>query len=148
MATTTATGLTPKQEAFAHAVASGKTQADAYRASFSATKMKATTIAQAASRLMADSNVSAMVERLRKPVADAAQVTLAGHLSRLSDLSDAAEKEGKYSAAVAAEIARGKAAGLYVERSEVTGKNGGPLTHATVTPEELAQAINNVREKF
>lgn len=140
--------LTPKQEAFAHAVASGKTQADAYRSAFNATKMKATTISQAASRLMADSNVCAMVAELRKPVADAAQVTLAGHLTRLSELSDAAEKEGKYSAAVAAEIARGKAAGLYVERTEVTGKNGGPLAHANVTPEELAQAIQSVRDQF
>jgi len=108
--------LTPKQEAFAQGVASGKTQADAYRASFSASKMKAETIQQAASRLMADSKVSARVAELRKPIADASQVTLEGHLSRLSELSDLAEKEGKYSAAVAAEVARGKAAGLYVEK--------------------------------
>lgn len=97
---------------------------------------------------MADRKVSARVAELRKPVADAAQVTLAGHLTRLSELRDAAEKEGKYSAAVTAEIARGKAAGLYVERTEVTGKNGGPLAHANVTPDELAQAIRSVREKF
>lgn len=140
--------LTPKQEAFAHSVASGNTQADAYRSAFNATKMKAETITQAASRLMANSNVCARVAELRKPVADAAQVTLAGHLSRLSDLSDAAEKEGKYSAAVAAEIARGKAAGLYVERTEVTGKGGGPVAHTSVTPQELAEAVRSVRGKF
>ena len=119
--------LTPKQEAFANSVASGNTQADAYRSAFNATKMKAETIQQSASRLMADRKVSARVAELRKPVADAAQVTLAGHLTRLSELSDAAEKEGKYSAAVAAEIARGKAAGLYVERAEITGKDGTPI---------------------
>lgn len=62
--------LTPKQEAFAHAVASGKTQADAYRAAFNAAKMKAETIAQAASRLMANSNVRAMVEKHREQLAN------------------------------------------------------------------------------
>jgi len=114
--------LTPKREAFAQAVATGKTQADAYRSAFNATKMKAETIAQAASRLMADSNVAARVAELRKPVVEAVQITLAAHLSRLAELSAKAEGEGKYSAAVAAEIARGKASGLYVEKLEHSGE--------------------------
>ena len=114
--------LTPKREAFAQAVATGKTQADAYRAAFNATKMKAETITQAASRLMADSNVAARVAELRKPVVEAVQITLASHLSRLSELSSKAEGEGKYSAAVAAEIARGKASGLYIEKLEHSGE--------------------------
>jgi len=133
--------LTPKQEAFAHAVASGKTQADAYRHAFSATKMKAETVIQSASRLMADRKVAARVAELRKPVADATQMTLAGHLQRLADLSASAEKEGKYSAAVSAEIARGKASGLYVESVELTGKDGGPLeTKTTIDPSKLSSA--------
>lgn len=140
--------LTSKQEAFAQAVATGKTQADAYRLAFNATKMKAATIQQCASRLMADRNVSARVEELRKPVVEAVQVTLEAHLRRLEELSKKAEDEGKYAAAVTAEIARGKASGLYVEKAELTGKNGGPLTHANVTPQELAEAVRSVREQF
>lgn len=143
-----AENLTSKQEAFAQAVASGKTQADAYRAAFNATKMKAETVQQEASRLMADRKVSARVAELRKPAVDTAQVTLAGHLARLAELSDAAQSEGKYSAAVAAEIARGKASGLYVERVEASGKNGGPMLYAAVTPDELAREIRAVRDKF
>lgn len=119
--------LTAKREAFAQAVASGKTQADAYRASFDAAKMKAETIQQAASRLMADSTVAARVAELRKPVVEAVQVTLEAHLRRLADLSGKAEQEGKYSAAVAAEVARGKASGLYVEKLEHSGKDGAPI---------------------
>jgi hypothetical protein len=110
--------------------------------------MKAATIQQSASRLMADRKVSARVEELRKPVVEAVQVTLEAHLRRLEELSKKAEDEGKYAAAVTAEIARGKASGLYVEKAELTGKNGGPLTHANVTPQELAEAVRSVREQF
>jgi hypothetical protein len=58
--------LTPKREAFAQNIANGMTQADAYRASFSAGKMKPETIQQAASRLMANSKVSARVAEFKK----------------------------------------------------------------------------------
>lgn len=136
--------LTPKQEAFAQAVASGNTQADAYRQAFNATKMKAETIQQSASRLMADRKVSARVAELRKPVVEAVQITLEGHLKRLADLSDAAEKEGKYSAAVAAEVARGKASGLYVEKVAITGANGGPVQSVTMTQDQFKDAAKAI----
>lgn len=32
--------------------------------------------------------------------------------------------------------------------SQITGKNGGPILQAAVTPEELAEAVRNVRDKF
>ena len=120
--------LTPKQEAFAQAVASGKSQSDAYRSAFAvrpATKPE--TVMQSASRIMADRKVTARVEQLRQPVIQAAQITLASHLERLRALSAAAEAGNQYSAAIAAEVARGKASGLYVEKTELTGANGGPV---------------------
>lgn len=58
--------LTAKQEAFAQAIASGKTQADAYRDAYNAEKQKDSTLWANASRLMADSKVTARVEELRK----------------------------------------------------------------------------------
>lgn len=120
--------LTAKKEAFAQAHASGMSQSDAYRASFNVRPTtKAETVNQAASRLMADSNIAARVAELRKPVVEAAQITLANHLERLRDLSDKAEKANQMSAAITAEVARGKASGLYVERTELTGANGGPV---------------------
>jgi hypothetical protein len=133
--------LTPKREAFAQSVASGKTAADAYRAAFDATKMKAASIQQCASRLMADVKVTARVAALRLPVVEAAQLSLSVHLARLADLSDKAEKEGKYSAAVAAEVARGKASGLYVEKLEHTGKDGGPIEVMGMTKEQRDAAV-------
>lgn len=120
--------LTPKQEAFAQAVASGMSQSDAYRAAYTVReKTKPDTVNQQASRIMADRKVTARVDELRKPVVEAAQITLASHLERLRALSAAAEAGGQYSAAITAEVARGKASGLYVDKTELTGKDGGPV---------------------
>jgi hypothetical protein len=128
--------MTPKREAFAVAVASGKTQADAYRAAFNAAGMKAETIQQAASRLMADSKVAARVAELRKPIADKAQITLESHLRDLERLRNLAEDKDQLSAAISAEVARGKHAGVVApEKKEHTGAGGGPIQ--TVTRIEL-----------
>jgi hypothetical protein len=113
--------LTPKQEAFAQAVAAGKNQSDAYRAAFNVgAKTKPETVNQAASRIMADSNVTARVAELREPVAKKAQITLERHLDDLMKLRNMAAKERQYGAAISAEIARGKASGVHVEKSEQT----------------------------
>ena len=42
------------------------------------------------------------------------------HLTDLRDIREGAIRNGAWSAAVTAEVARGKAAGLYVTRSELT----------------------------
>ena len=62
--------MTPKQEAFAIAVAGGNNQADAYRIAYDAQNMKATTIASKASILRTDGNVRAMIDSLKKDLAD------------------------------------------------------------------------------
>ena len=123
--------LTPKQEAFALAVASGKTQSDAYREAFNVrptTKME--TINQAASRLMANSNINARVEELRKPIAQKAMVTLESHIQRLKELSEMAIEQGQIAAAIKAEELCGKASGVYVEKRQITGADGGPVQHS------------------
>jgi hypothetical protein len=112
--------LTPKQEAFAQEIASGKSQADAYRSAFNAAKMKPATIYNRASELMADGEITVRVQELRAPVVEKVQLTLETHLGDLQKLRNMAVKKEQYSAAISAEIARGRAAGLYVEKSEVT----------------------------
>jgi phage terminase small subunit len=120
--------LTPKQEAFANAVASGKTQADAYRAAFKVgANTKPETVHKRASELMANGEVAGRVAELRKPVAEIAQITLKTHLEDLLKLRNMAAKEKQYSAAIAAEIARGKASGVMVDKVELSGPNGGDI---------------------
>ena len=58
--------LTAKQEAFAQAIASGKTQADAYRGAYDAENMKENSVWTNASKLMSDAKVAQRVEELRK----------------------------------------------------------------------------------
>lgn len=115
--------LTPKQEKFAQSVVSGMNQSDAYRAAYKVRpNTKPETVNQAASRIMSDSNVAARVAELRAPVVNKAQMTLETHLRDLMMLRNLAVKEKQISAAIGAEVARGKAAGIHIEKSESTVK--------------------------
>lgn len=63
-----------------------------------------------------------IAEAIRKAQFERAEtcgVTLAGHINDLKRLRDAAESDGKYAAAVSAEMARGKVSGFYVDKLEV-----------------------------
>ncbi len=114
------TRLTAKQEHFAREVASGLNQSDAYRDAYDASKMKPASINVNASKLMADAKIAQRVAELRKPAAERAQVTLEGHLRDLMTLRDLAVEKDQISAAITAEIARGKASGVHVEKTEST----------------------------
>jgi len=111
--------LTPKQEAFAQAIVSGMNQTDAYRSAYKVRpNTKPESVNVAASKLMADANVTQRVEELREPVAKKAQITLESHLEDLQRLRNMAVKANQMSAAISAEVARGKAAGVHIEKSE------------------------------
>lgn len=122
--------LTPKQEVFAQSIVSGMNQSDAYRSAYNVKPgTKPVSVNVAASKLMADPNIALMVAELREPVVKKAQMTLESHLDDLLRLRNMAAKDNQFSAAITAEVARGKAAGIHVERTEVTGKDGGPQEH-------------------
>lgn len=105
--------LTPKKEAFAQAMVTGVSQSDAYRLAFNVGEgTKAATVHKRASELMADGEVTGRIAELRKPVAEMAQITLKTHLEDLLKLRNMAAKEKQYSAAISAEVARGKASGV------------------------------------
>lgn len=119
--------LTQKQESFCIAFVETGNASEAYRRSYNAEKMKPDTVTQAASRLLNDSNISARVDELRQPAIKKAQITLESHLERLQELSLKAEAANQYAAAIKAEEQRGKAAGIYVEKIEHSGKDGKEL---------------------
>lgn len=117
--------LTPKQERFAQLVAEGKTQADAYRGAFNTKPTtKPETIQNSAYKLMADPVISARVDELRKPIIESVGITLESHLKDLMTLRNLAVKNNQINAAISAEIARGKAAGVSTDRVETTIKTG------------------------
>ena len=59
------------------------------------------------------------IEELQTQVNQKYNVTFGRHVKKLAEIRDAALEKGNYTAAVAAETQRGRAAGLYVERKEV-----------------------------
>ena len=79
--------LTAKQEAFAQAVASGMTQADAYRESYDSSGMLAKTIVEEASRIAADRNVSARIASLKEATALAAIWTRLDSVTTLAEIA-------------------------------------------------------------
>jgi phage terminase small subunit len=109
--------LTPKQEKFAQCVAEGMTQADAYRASYNCKpETKPESIINKASELMRNGYISSRVAELRIPIVKKVGITLEGHLADLLMLRNAALNGEQYSAAISAEIARGKASGVAVDK--------------------------------
>ena len=58
-------------------------------------------------------------QHLEAQLSNKYQVTFGRHVRKLADIRDAALEKGNYTAAVAAEVQRGRAAGLYIERKEI-----------------------------
>lgn len=112
--------LTEKQTKFVEGILKGKTASDAYRAAYDCDDSQNSTIWVRASELRANRNVAVWLSMARKAGLGHATVTLEGHLQELERLREIAVENKEVSAAIQAEKSRGQAAGLYVERHEVT----------------------------
>lgn len=105
--------LTPKQEKFAQCVASGMTQADAYREAYNCKPTtKPQTVQSHASRLMADGKVSARVEELRAPAIDRLGYTLEKLVEELEEARALAAAIEKPSAMISATMGKAKLLGF------------------------------------
>ena len=117
--------LTDKQEAFAKHFAEHGDASKAYRECYDVKpSTKPNTIWRAAHAIADNPKVAARIAELRKPAADAVTLTLEEHLRELASIRDMAKNAGQFAAASSAEMSRGKAAGLYVERKRLEGALG------------------------
>jgi|TARA_R110000782_G_scaffold131200_1_gene222971 phage terminase small subunit len=109
--------LTPKQQKFAQNVAKGMSKKDAAIAAGYSEK----NATKAGYVLSSDENplVKKKIEALQTSAAKKVSLDLSTHLTDLKDIREGAMRNGAWSAAVGAEVARGKAAGLYINRSEL-----------------------------
>ena len=105
--------LTLKQENFCLAFLETGNATAAYRSSYNAARMKEATVNKRASELLASGDIAGRLAELRKPAIERAEMTLGNHLAKLAELRDQAKERGLLSAAIQAEIARGKCAGFY-----------------------------------
>lgn len=130
--------LTAKQARFAQLIGmtTDQTAWACYMEAYDA-RGKVKTATEAASRLLADSNIAARVEELRAAASKRATVTLTGHLESLASIRDRALAGDKtaagntvknYGAAVQAETTIGKHSGV-----------AAPDKHQDVTPDVPAE---------
>lgn len=139
--------LSIKQENFVLAYIETGNASEAYRTAGYSKGMSEKSVNEAATRLLKNSKVIARFDELRKPVIEQAQLTLKTHLDKLAELRDKADASEKWQAAIQAEVARGKASGLYVEKQEV--KHSGVIdSKHTIDTEKLTdeqlRAIANI----
>jgi phage terminase small subunit len=92
--------LTPKEEAFCQAIADGLNQSKAYRKAYGGSGMKAKTVNEKASRLMAKGKIRARVAELRAPMqakTDMKRDELARRLTKMirSDIRKMFDENGR-----------------------------------------------------
>ena len=113
-------GLTLKQDDFAIAYVESGNASEAYRRVY---KPKATTkeatINRTAKGLVDNPKIAARVTELRAPVIADLGITLESHLRELETLREMSKEQGQLTAAITAEVARGKASGVHVEKSKL-----------------------------
>jgi hypothetical protein len=115
----------PKHERFAQLLAKGENATAAYKAAgYSATGNSAEA---AASRLLSDVKVQARISELQERAAIKVEKTAADVVRMLEEDRKLAREIQQPGAAVSASMGIAKILGLVVDRSELTGKNGGPI---------------------
>lgn len=81
------------------------------------------------------------IGELREEVQKKYEVTFENHISELAKLREESRAKGAWSAAINAEVARGKAAGLYIDQKVI--KYG---TLDSLTPQELESKMKQILE--
>jgi len=113
--------LTPKQEKFVQNIIQGMSQADAYRSAYSTKNMSDKTIHEAASRLVADSKVSARLGELRGQLTKQTIMTAQERLEWLTERI--ADEEVDINAKLKAIDIMNKMQGEYVQKVEANVTN-------------------------
>lgn len=112
--------LTAKQELFVRKIIEGNSQANAYRSAYSTKNMSDKTIHEAASRLVADSKVSARLKELREQITADSIMSAQERLEWLTRLIKS-EEEGTSDKLKAIDIMN-KMQGEYVQKVEAEVK--------------------------
>jgi len=117
--------LSTKQEAFCLAFIRLNDQSAAYREVYDHSRMKPKTINEKASRLMAISKVRARVDELRNEIKNSA----IAEAKELQEFWSAILRDKKLDVPyrLKASELQGKAKGVFIERKELTGKDGKDL---------------------
>lgn len=124
--------LTQKQEAFALAYVETGNASEAYRRAYDAGKMKPETVTKRASELLANGEVTGRVQQLQAATVERHEITVDDLIRELEEARTAASNQEKPQAAamVAATLGKAKLLGMLTDKTELTGKDGGPVDHS------------------
>ena len=86
------------------------------------------------------------IQELAEEVAEKNRVTMDRHVAQLARIRELSLEDKKYASSVAAEKARGAAAGLYVSKSEVM--HGGTISIDAMTREDVEQELVRIRKLY
>lgn len=124
-----------RHERFAQELAKGASQIEAYRlAGYKPVDANA-------SRLISNDKVSARVDELKAAAAERAMTTVQDIADQLDEDRQFARTLEAPAAAISATMGKAKVLGLIVEKSELTGKNGGAIEVDTRSDRDVAKDI-------
>jgi phage terminase small subunit len=107
------TGLTPQQEMFCVEMVKTGNALEAYRLAYPKQKMNPNTLSVNACRMADNPKIALRLADLRSEVRKGSGITLLEHLTTLQELREEARSVAQFSAAITAEVSRGKVSGLY-----------------------------------
>lgn len=119
--------LTPKQEKFCQNIVSGLNQSDAYRGAYNVENMSDITVNNEAYKMVNTPDIAARIEQLRLPIAERIGMGLESYLKEMIKLKEDAQVDNDHSPAIKAHELVGKCLGYYVNKTELTGKDGAPV---------------------
>ena len=125
--------LTPKQEAFALAYVETGNASEAYRRAYNAGNMKPETVNRRAKEALKHGPIAARIKELQAATFERHETTVDDILRELEEaraLAAGGEKP-QPAAMVAASMGKAKLLGMLTDKTEVTGKDGGPVETVT-----------------
>lgn len=124
--------LTPKQEAFALAYVETGNASQAYRRAYNAGKMKPASVNRTAKELLDNIKITARLQELKAAHVARHEITVDDLIRELEEartLAAGGEKP-QPAAMVAASMGKAKLLGMLTDKTELTGKDGGPMDHS------------------
>lgn len=131
--------MTPKQEKFCQLYVELGNASEAYRQAYDAGGMKSETVTKRASELLANGDITGMVDQLKAQHAERHDMTVDDIARMLKEDRDFARHCETPAAAVSATLGLAKLYGHLRDKVEHTGKNGGPIQHQDRTTEALIE---------
>lgn len=129
--------LTPKQEAFFQAYLETSNSTTAYEMAYDTSKMTRRAVEVEGKKLLKHPAITLRLDNLNQKQEVKTLLSLEDHMERLRLLSEKAENDGKFSAAIQAEVKRGELRRFYIKQVET----GGPNEFDSMSDEELADFI-------